>query len=62
MGFARDTDFGIGLAEGTGSPPNWRGGPLYLGRLGIVPNVGLASGSDFGVAGMKIQSVSWGII
>ena len=62
MGLACDTDFGMGLAEGTGSPPNWRCGPLYLGRLGIVPNVGLASGSDFGVAGVKIQSVSWGII
>ena len=62
MGFTRDTDFGIGLAKGTGSPPNWRGGPLYLGWLGIFSTVGLASGSDFGVAGMKIQSVSWGII
>jgi len=52
----------MGLAEGTGSPPNWRGEPLYLGLLGIVPKVGMANGSDFGVAGMKIQSVSWGVI
>lgn len=58
MGLARNTDFGMGLAEGTGSPPKSSGGPLCLGLLGSVPNVGLASGSDFGVAGIKIQSVS----